>query len=493
MTFATKLKFCHHFIGGEFVKSHDQATFPSISSVTGEKLTDVALGRSADVQSAVDAARTAFFNAGWRNSTYQERAQLLRRIGDLLLKHADELAAIESRDTGKPLCETMHGDIPRAAANFHFFADLCVNQSQPGYTGSDGSFHVSVREPIGVVGLITPWNLPLYLLTWKLAPALAQGNTVVMKPAELTPMSATALCYLLEEAGTPPGVVNMVHGFGADGAGAALVQHPEVKAISFTGETNTGVAIMRDAAPHLKKLSFELGGKGASVIFADADLVKATATATRAAFRNQGQICLAGSRLLVEASVYDEVISRIQEHMDKIIIGDPLNPHTTMGALISVEHRDRVASFVELAQGEGCKILKGGKIPTALPQGAYFEPTLIGGVKQSSRLIQEEVFGPVLTVQSFHTTSEALDLLNGTPYGLSCSIWSSDPQTLDVMSRGSRMGMVWLNSWFLRELHTAFGGMKRSGIGREGGQYSLDFFSEFKTVSTPRYESVTLN
>ncbi|MEY4631838.1 MAG: hypothetical protein RIQ81_1958, partial [Pseudomonadota bacterium] len=344
----------------------------------------------------------------------------------------------------------------------------------------------SFREPLGVTGLITPWNLPLYLATWKLAPALAQGNTIILKPAELTPLSATLLCELLNEAGLPKGVVNVVHGLGANSAGEALVRHPGVKAISFTGETGTGTAIMKDAAQTLKKLSFELGGKGATIIFDDADLEQAVPTACRAAFRNQGQICLAGSRLLVHESIAGQVIEKLLKQVGSIKIGDPLEDTTTMGSLISTEHRDKVASFVDHAstarQGE---ILCGGKTAqvAGLANGAFFEPTVIAGVKQDSRLIQEEIFGPVLTVQTFKTLEEAIQMTNGVPYGLSCSVFTRDGGRAQQFARRVRMGMVWINGWFIRDLHTAFGGMKRSGIGREGGRYSLDFFSEHKTVT----------
>jgi aminomuconate-semialdehyde/2-hydroxymuconate-6-semialdehyde dehydrogenase len=469
------------------VESIDNKAFEKTLPAYGESWFDVALGGEKEVDLAVKAAEAAA-NGPWSKTSAADRAKILRRIGDLINANVETLALAESLDSGKPLSETLNGDIPRSAKNFHFFADLAAHQAFETWIGEDGSQHTSFREPLGVTGLITPWNLPLYLATWKLAPALAQGNTVILKPAELTPLSATLLCELLNEAGLPKGVVNVIHGLGAGSAGEALVRHPGVKAISFTGETSTGSAIMKDAAQSLKKLSFELGGKGATIIFDDADLDQATATACRAAFRNQGQICLAGSRLLVHESVARNVIDRLLKHIESIRIGDPLEDNTTMGALISSAHRDKVASYVDLARrgskGEG-EILRGGKIPEVpnLGLGAWFEPTVISNVSQDSRLIQEEIFGPVLTIQTFKDFEEALTLTNGVPYGLSCSVFTRDGARAQQFARKVRMGMVWINGWFIRDLHTAFGGMKRSGIGREGGRYSLDFFSEHKTVT----------
>jgi aminomuconate-semialdehyde/2-hydroxymuconate-6-semialdehyde dehydrogenase len=474
-----------HFINGELVPSRDGATFDSVSPATGEFICKVARGGAAEIDAAVAAAEFAWTKGPWSTFTASERAQVLRRIGDELLARKEDFARLESLDSGKPLSETMNGDIPRAAYNFHFYADLCHHQVSPSYRGDDGSHHTSVREPLGVVGLITPWNLPLYLATWKLAPALAQGNSVVLKPAELTPLTAYALHEVLMKAGLPAGVVNIVHGFGADSAGEALVTHPGVKAISFTGETVTGKAIMAAGAATLKKMSFELGGKGASVIFADADLEKAAKVAARAAMRNQGQVCLAGSRIIVEESVADKVVEIVRSELAKIKIGDPLDINTTMGAVCGADHRDKIMSYIDYARTlSGVKVAMGGGRPAHTPaQGAYVEPTLILNVPQDSRLIQEEIFGPVLTVQTFKTFDEAMTMVNGTKYGLSCSIWTNDIHKAQHAANKVRTGLVWINSWFIRNLHTAFGGMKNSGVGREGGQQSLDFFSEFKTIS----------
>lgn len=472
-----------HFIDGTYEASAQVERMDCLAPATSELIAQIPIGGASEITRAVQAAQSAL-RGPWGRSTAQERAKILRRIGDLLLESLDDFAVLESLDSGKPVSETKTGDVPRAARNFHFFADLAAHQPSQSYTGEDGSQHTTWREPLGVVGLITPWNLPLYLATWKLAPALAQGNAVILKPAELTPLTAMALGRILNSAGVPPGVVNIVQGLGPESAGEALVRHPDVKAISFTGETSTGIAIMSAGAPSLKKLSFELGGKGATVIFADADLAKAAKTAVRAAFRNQGQICLAGSRLLVERKVMSQVLEMVRHEIAQIRIGDPLDAETTMGSLVAKNHRDKVASFVDQARTlPGVDVLTGGRIPVEFVRGAYYEPTLITGVSQHSRLIQEEIFGPVLTVQAFDDLDEAMHLVNDQPYGLSCSIFTSNVQVAHKASRMVKMGLVWINDWFVRDLHTAFGGMKKSGIGREGGQYSLDFFSEFKTVT----------
>jgi aminomuconate-semialdehyde/2-hydroxymuconate-6-semialdehyde dehydrogenase len=415
-----------HYIGGQWQPSQSGETFVNLAPATGAPIASIAAGNKHDIEFAVEAAKKAF-KGPWGKMSTKERVQLIHKLGDKILEHRDELARLESIDTGKPYSETFHGDILRVANNFHFYADLVQQDQGQQYKSEDQSIHKVLRQPLGVVGLITPWNLPMYLATWKLAPALAQGNCVVIKPAELTPLTAALLGPFAKEVGIPDGVVNVVQGFGAGAAGEALVDHPDVKAISFTGETTTGTAIMKKAAPHLKKVSFELGGKGASVIFADADLDEAAASAAKAAFRNQGQVCLAGSRLIVEKSVASEVLERLLGHVKAIRLGDPLDPETTMGSLISREHRAKVLEYVELARHDSSvEILCGGRIPEFNPDGAFLEPTILTGCQQDSRYIQEEIFGPVLTVQTFETYDEAMSMLNGTPYGLSCSIWSKN-------------------------------------------------------------------
>lgn len=473
-----------HWIDGKEVIVSGEETFENICSYNGKVLNHISLGSKEAVAEAVAASKKALSRSGWTESSVQERAKVVHRIADLIEKNLEELARLESIDTGKPISETRTGDIPRAASNFRFFADACVREQEEIYSGPGDTIHRAFREPLGIVGLITPWNLPLYLESWKIAPALMCGNAIILKPAELTPLSAFALSKITKEAGLPDGLFNVVQGFGANSAGEALVTHPDVAAISFTGETTTGVAIAKASADQLKRLSFELGGKGASVVCASADLERAAETVCRAAFRNQGQICLAGSRLIVHESVKDKFLDLLMNHVQKIKVGDPLQDDTTMGALIGKDHHAKVLSYIEHARGQGFKVLCGGGVPEGLESGAYISPTVIDEVSQESRLIQEEIFGPVLTVQTFQDDHQALEFLNGTKYGLSCSIWSEDDQQLSYLSRNARMGLVWQNSWFLRNLNTPFGGMKKSGVGREGGTHSLDFFSEQKTISS---------
>jgi aminomuconate-semialdehyde/2-hydroxymuconate-6-semialdehyde dehydrogenase len=390
-------------------------------------------------------------------------------------------------DTGKPITESLEGDIPRSAQNFHFFADFAANLAEECYTPDPMERHLAVREPLGVVGLITPWNLPLYLATWKIAPALVMGNSVVLKPAEWTPYTATLFAEITQEAGLPPGVFNIVHGLGADSAGEALTRHPGVKAISFTGETGTGKAIMAACATTLKKVSFELGGKGATVLFDDADLTQALPTAMRAAYRNQGQICLAGSRLFVQRGIYEEVLEAVTKRVQSIRVGDPLEPNTEMGALVHPEHFAKVQSYVELGQQESQWITGGEKL-SAYPGGNFMAPGLCTAKPgqndfYNTRFCQEEIFGPVLPVIPFDTESAVAEWVNSTPYGLSASLWSQDVNRCHRVAQSFRTGLVWVNCWFARDLRTPFGGQKASGVGREGGRYSLDFFSEAKTIS----------
>jgi aminomuconate-semialdehyde/2-hydroxymuconate-6-semialdehyde dehydrogenase len=481
-----------HFIDGEYQSPSTSGSGPGspkgengilevLAPATDERLGHIPLGEKALVDQAVDAAERAF-HGPWGSTPMEKRAEIVRTMGELIHSRRQEFAELESLDTGKPISETYSGDVVRAARNLRIFSELAAHSSGKVFRSDDGAEHITVREPIGVVGLITPWNLPLHLATWKIAPALMQGNTIVLKPAEWTPLSAMALGKIAREAGLPPGVLNIIHGLGPQAAGEALVRHPKIKAISFTGESSTGSAIMAAGSQSLKKLSFELGGKGATVVFADADLEKAAGTACRAAFRNQGQICLAGSRILVERSIADRFVGRLIDHARAIRMGDPLDPQTTMGSLIHKTHRERVHSYVgEALETPHVKLLCGGAFGPG--RGAYYQPTLLLDVDQKARIIQEEVFGPVATIQIFDGFDEALTLLNGTKYGLSCSVFTENIAKAQRFSRLARMGLVWINDWFLRDLHTAFGGMKHSGLGREGGEYSLDFYSEIKTIS----------
>ncbi len=489
MSIETPTRTAHldHFIDGQYSPSESGQCFETTNPATGEVLATVALGSAEDVDRAVKAARQAFDQGPWPRMSVRERCQILRRMGDLILERREELARAETLDTGKPIGESLEGDIPRAALNFHFFSEFAASYHEECYTVSAQERHLAVREPAGVAGLITPWNLPLYLATWKIAPCLAMGNTCVVKPAEWTPYTAFLLAELAAAAGLPPGVLNVVQGMGAGGAGEALTRHPGVDCISFTGETTTGKAIMGAAAPTLKKLSFELGGKGANIIFADARLEEAVATAVRAAYRNQGEICLAGSRLFVEEAVFEQVVSRLVEQVKSIRVGDPLDPRTQMGAIISREQMEKIEGYIELGKKEG-RLLAGGHRLPELGAGNFIAPALFTGIDNSSRFCQEEIFGPVLPVIPFRDEQEAVRLANDTPYGLSASLWSADGDRCHRVSRQLKTGIVWVNCWFARDLRTPFGGQKASGIGREGGRYSLEFFSEAKTICY-RYSS----
>ncbi len=471
-----------NYIKGEYVKGKSGKTFETINPATGKVIGNVALGTADDINTAVAAAKEAFEKGPWPRMSVQERAQVIKRIGDLILERKDELARAETLDTGKPISESSTGDVPRAALNFHFFAQFATSYTEECFVPAASEMHVAVREPLGVCGLITPWNLPLYLATWKIAPCLVMGNTCVLKPAEWTPYTAYLFAEIAQQAGLPEGVFNVVNGFGADGAGEALTAHPDVRSISFTGETSTGKAIMANSAGTLKKLSFELGGKGANIIFDDANLDEAIDTSVRAAYRNQGQICLAGSRLFVHKDVFRKVVDRLVDKVKAIKVGDPLDPKTEMGALISEEHMQKVLSYIEIGKKEG-KLLTGGDRLSHLGDGYFIAPTVFEGLSPESRLLKEEIFGPVLPVVPFDSEEEAVALANSTPYGLSSSLWSENVNRCHRVSQQIRAGMVWVNCWFARDLRTPFGGQKSSGIGREGGRYSLEFFSEAKTIS----------
>jgi aminomuconate-semialdehyde/2-hydroxymuconate-6-semialdehyde dehydrogenase len=434
-----------------------------------------------EVAQAVEAARAA--QPGWAATPLAERCAILRRAADLIEQRLEQLALLESLDTGKPVKLARSLDIPRAVANFRFFADFAEAEPEERH---DTPTHTNrtVRAPVGVVGLITPWNLPLYLLSWKAAPALAMGNAVVAKPSELTPQTADALAWILKEAGLPDGVFNVVHGYGHE-AGQALVEHPDVRAVSFTGGTATGRKVAATAAAGLKKLSLELGGKNPTIVFADCDLEAAVAGVARSAFWNTGQICLCGSRILVEQAIEAEFTRRLVEHLRGWRQGDPQDPATDLGSVVSPEHREKVESYLRLARDEGATFLLGGGRPRLegeLAGGAFVEPTLLAGLPQDSRCVQEEVFGPVATIQPFRDEAEAVRLANGVRYGLSASVWTQDPAKADRVAEALETGMVWVNCWLVRDLRVPFGGVKESGLGREGGRHSLDFFSEPRNI-----------
>ena len=429
---------------------------------------------------AVAAAKKAL-KGPWKKFTLDQRIAVIRKIGDIILERKDELARLESLDTGKPIWLSTAVDISRSAFNFHFFADYLRSVGTEAFETDDVAINYSVRRPVGVVGIISPWNLPLLLMTWKLAPALAAGNTVVIKPASLTPTTATIMGEICKEAGVPDGVVNIVNGSGSV-VGTGLTEHKDVDAITFTGETSTGQTIMAAGAKTLKKLSYELGGKNPNVIFADADLDEVIDTTLKSSFINQGEVCLCGSRIYVERSAYDEFIEKFVARTKELVVGDPFAPDTKVGALVGKDHYERVLSYVELAKEEGGEILTGGKRPEGLDKGYFLEPTIIVGLDRHCRVVNEEIFGPVVTVIPFDTEEEVLDQVNDTDYGLSASIWTNDIRRGHRMAKEIEAGIIWVNTWFLRDLRTPFGGMKSSGIGREGGIHSFEFYSELSNV-----------
>ena len=470
-----------HFINNTFVDAVEGGTFESLNPATNQPVALVADGTAADVDAAVAAARHAFDDGPWPKLTAQARAKHLRHIGALIEKHAAELVRLEILDSGVPISQIKDGTIPRSAYNFHFFADLVTQLSGESYPVDGRFLNYTVRKPVGVAGLITPWNIPFMQETWKVAPALAGGNTVILKPAEWAPLTAHKLAEIIQEADLPPGVFNVVHGFG-ETAGAPLVAHPDVQLISFTGETTTGQEIIRNGAKSLKRYSMELGGKSPNVIFADADLDRALDAALFQVYSLNGERCTAGSRLLVQASIYPEFVERLAARVRAIRVGDPNDPATEVGPLIHPEHWQRVAGYMDVAREEGATLLVGGGRPAALPEGNYFQPTLITNVRNDMRIAQEEVFGPVLVVMSFSDEAEALRLANDVKYGLAAYVWTRDLARGHRMGQGIEAGMVWINSQNVRDLRTPFGGAKNSGIGREGGHYSFDFYTELTTI-----------
>jgi aminomuconate-semialdehyde/2-hydroxymuconate-6-semialdehyde dehydrogenase len=471
-----------HFINGRFEPAASGGWLDDIEPATGQVYAQVADGDAADVDRAVTAAERAF--PPWSRTPAGERSRLLLRLADLVERDAERLARAESVDNGKPFSLARSLDLPRAAANLRFFATAILHERSELHATDDAALNYTLRRPRGVAACISPWNLPLYLLTWKIAPALATGNTVVAKPSELTPMTAFLLAELCVEAGVPAGVINVVHGTGAK-AGAALVRHRAVGAVTFTGGTATGADIARAAGPLFKKISLELGGKNPNVIFADADLDLAAATALRAAFSNQGQICLAGSRILVERPAFDAILRRLVDAARALVVGDPLDPATDQGALVSRAHRDKVLGFLELARVEGATFACGGAppdLPARCRDGFFIAPTVLTGLAPGSRVNREEIFGPVVTVAPFDREDEAIDQANGVDYGLSAAVWTRDLDRAHRVAERLQCGTVWVNCWMLRDLRVPFGGTKASGVGREGGDEALRFFTEPKNV-----------
>lgn len=471
-----------NFIGGEFSPALSERVLNNFNPATGKTYSTLPRSEAPEVEAAVKAARTAF--PAWSRTSPEERSRLLIKIAEGIERRIPLLAEAESRDQGKPVWLAASLDIPRAAHNFRFFAGQILFPHNEAHEFDGKAFNFSLRKPVGVAGLISPWNLPLYLLTWKIAPAIACGNTVVCKPSEITPMTAFLLCEILNEAGLPAGVVNMVFGLGAE-AGEALVKHPQVPLISFTGGTATGKHLSAAAAPLIKKLSLELGGKNANIVFADADLEDAVQTSLRSSFLNQGEICLCGSRLFVEASVYDNFVARFVSETKKLKVGDPGNAENFLGALVSQAHLEKVRSYVKLAQEEGGRIETGLEpIPLMAEhqQGYFMRPTVITQLGSSCRVMQEEIFGPVVTIVPFSSEEELVAMANSVEYGLAATLWSKDIQRVHRLARQLEVGTLWVNTWMMRDLRTPFGGMKMSGLGREGGLHSLEFFTETTNV-----------
>lgn len=462
-------------VGGGYLDNIDPATGAAYSKVPDSS--------AADAHRAVQAAKAAF--RPWSGTPAAERSRVLLRIADLLEKNLDELARAECIDTGKPLKVARTVDIPRAVNNFRFFATAILHFRSESYATDDQAINYTLRRPRGVAGLISPWNLPLYLLSWKVAPAIATGNTAVAKPSELTPMTAHRLAEICIEAGLPPGVLNIVHGLGPK-VGAAIVEHEDVNTISFTGGTATGELIAKAASPKFKKIALEMGGKNPNIIFADADFGEVITTSLRSSFANQGQTCLCGSRIFVEQGKYDEFVERLVTETKKLKIGDPLEEATDQGALGSQAQLDKVSHYVELAKSEGGEILCGGRQPEALNErcrnGYFFEPTVITGLSAQSRVNQEEIFGPVVTIMPFDSEDQVVAYANGTQYGLCASIWTQNLPRAHRLADRIQSGTVWVNCWMLRDLRVPFGGMKSSGVGREGGEEALRFFTEAKNV-----------
>lgn len=470
-----------NFIGNQWVPPIAGKYLENLNPATAEILSWLPDSQKEDVDQAVAAAKKAF--PAWSKTSRADRAQWLRKIADLVEKRIDEFALLESQDQGKPVTLAKNMDIQRVVQNFRFFADEILKTREENFD-DPGVHNFVIRKPVGVAGLISPWNLPLYLLSWKIAPAIAAGNTVVCKPSEFTSMTAALLGEVIKDVGLPSGVVNIVFGLGPS-VGEAIVKHPSVPLISFTGGTETGKRIYRDSAENFKKISLELGGKNPNIIFADCNLDQAVEISVRSSFLNQGEICLCGSRVYVEEKIAPQFLERLVEATKKMKVGNPEAEGTQMGALVSKAHLEKVQSYIALAKKEGAKILCGGDQPhleKPFQNGYFLNPTIITGVDQKSKCVQEEIFGPVITVQTFKTEDEVINLANDVRYGLSASVWTEDVQKAERVAGQLDVGTVWVNTWLLRDLRMPFGGMKHSGLGREGGQYSMEFFSELTTV-----------
>jgi aminomuconate-semialdehyde/2-hydroxymuconate-6-semialdehyde dehydrogenase len=483
---SSHVKFIQNYIGGEFVRgSHE---FPDVNPADGSVIAQVGEADRDLVDRAVHSARGALATE-WGRASVRERATRLRKVADVIESRFDCFLAAEVADTGKPVSLAAKLDVPRAAANFRVFADLISTAGLESFQTEtpDGkrALNYAVRKPLGVVGIITPWNLPLLLLTWKVAPALACGNAVVVKPSEETPATATLLAEVMHESGVPDGVYNVVHGFGPNSAGEFLTRHPDVNAVTFTGESQTGAAIMKTVAESVKPVSFELGGKNAAVVFADCDFEETIAGMADAVFLNTGQVCLCAERVYVERPIFDRFVDSIKRKAESLRLGSPQDPTTEIGPLISKAHREKVQSYYRLARDEGATVVTGGGVPefgNSLDKGYYIEPTIFTGLGESARCVKEEIFGPVCHIAPFDTEEEAVQMTNDTKYGLAASIWTSNLKRGHRVAEQMNAGITWVNCWFLRDLRTPFGGMGLSGMGREGGVHSLNFYSELNNI-----------
>jgi len=471
-----------NYINGELVEPKSGKYLDNYNPAEGKVYSQIPDSDYSDVEQAVKAAKNAFH--GWSDTPAAKRAEVMNKIAELIDQNLDRLSQAESRDNGKPVKLAASVDIPRASANLRFFASGIQHFASDSHYMEEGAINYTLRRPVGLAGCISPWNLPLYLFTWKIAPALAAGNCVVAKPSEITPMTAYLFSELCIEAGLPKGVLNIVHGLGHK-VGQAIVEHPEVPLISFTGGTATGKNIAATAAPMFKKLSLELGGKNPNIVFADADMEKAVSTSVKSSFANQGQICLCGSRILVEESAYDGFVEKFLGKVNKLKIGDPEAEDTNIGAVVSEQHMEKVLSYIALAQEEGGTVVSGGKrvkVNGRCENGYFLQPTVITGLPHDCRTNQEEIFGPVVTIMPFKKQEDAIEFANSTAYGLSATIWTENLNTAHHVAHQLKSGIVWVNCWLLRDLRTPFGGMKQSGVGREGGWEALRFFTEPKNI-----------
>jgi aminomuconate-semialdehyde/2-hydroxymuconate-6-semialdehyde dehydrogenase len=471
-----------NYINGRLIEPKSKNYINNYNPATGEIYSLIPDSNDDDVNSAIESAKSAF--PYWSKLKNSERSQWLEKISNEIHNQLDELAVAESIDNGKPLKLAKAVDIPRARDNFKFYASAIQHFASESHHTTEGMINFTLRKPVGVAGCISPWNLPLYLFTWKIAPALAAGNTVVAKPSEITPMTAYLLSKICHKIGLPAGVLNIVHGLGSS-TGNSIISSDDIDLVSFTGGTSTGAHIAKIVAPKFKKMSLELGGKNPNIIFDDCDFDEAIRTSLNSSFANQGQICLCGSRILVQRGIYEKFKNEFVAQTNKMIVGDPMNDQSRLGAIVSKPHYEKILSYIELAKEEGGSILSGGasvKLAGNLSEGWYIRPTIIEGLDQQCRTNQEEIFGPVVTIQPFDTEEEAVELANSSNYGLAATIWTSDLSKAHRCSENIKSGIIWVNCWLQRDLRTPFGGMKNSGVGREGGWEALRFFTEPKNV-----------